>query len=185
MLRAFLGVIVAWLTARALGPVLSLWLGATVGLVAAAYAWRGGRAKLMDIAAPMLVVLLALARLAFGDRMDGFGGALLFGGLAVVAAISVALGRPFTAAYGRERSPAETHDTPTFRSLHRTMSLGWAAGFALMSLWSLTAARQGWSDSLPAHLVPIVFVIAGERLSERFAQARLASRGGSGVAADA
>lgn len=177
MLRPFIGVIVVWLTERALGPELSLWLGAAVGLSIAGYVWRIGRAKVMDLAAPFLVATLALGRSTLGEGVADWGGPFIFGGLAAVALISVLIGRSFTEADGRERSPAAVHGTRAFCTVHRQMSLGWAAGLAGLAGWFPLAAGFGWSDSVLAALVPVVVLAAGHRLSERFAVGRLAPTG--------
>ena len=58
---------------------------------------------------------------------------LVDGGLLMIVLVSLAIGRPFTLPYARERVSAEYWNSPLFLSINRAITWVWAAAFAVMS----------------------------------------------------
>ena len=54
--------------------------------------------------------------------------------LLLIVLASVAMGRPFTQAYARERTAPEVWEQPSFRRGTRAIALAWAAAFAVLVL---------------------------------------------------
>ncbi|MGT2491229.1 hypothetical protein ACU4GD_13700 [Cupriavidus basilensis] len=53
-------------------------------------------------------------------------------GLFAIVAVSLAIGRPFTLQYARERVPQEYWNAPRFLAVNRHITLAWAAALAIM-----------------------------------------------------
>ncbi len=59
---------------------------------------------------------------------------IVVAGLLLIALPSLAVGQPFTLQYARETSPPEILSTPRFAEPNRTITLVWAAAFAVLIL---------------------------------------------------
>jgi hypothetical protein len=53
-------------------------------------------------------------------------------GLFAIVAVSLAIGRPFTLQYARERVPEQFWDSPIFMAVNRAISSAWGGAFAIM-----------------------------------------------------
>ncbi len=69
--------------------------------------------------------------------------------LAVTAALSVALGRPFTLAYARRYAPEHIRIRPAFFQANQILSLLWAGGFATAAV-ALGTWSAAWNPARAA-----------------------------------
>jgi hypothetical protein len=69
--------------------------------------------------------------------------ALAWGVFAIVAWLTVILGRPFTLQYTREQMPREVWDDPFFYQMNRTMTELWSIIFTLGAVLGEIATRYG------------------------------------------
>jgi hypothetical protein len=79
----------------------------------------------------------ALALIAFADPTSSvhrYVGALTPAALAVAAAISIALHRPFTVPFAKRVAPIEFWDTPMFEHINIVLTAVWATSFAAMAI---------------------------------------------------
>ena len=60
-------------------------------------------------------------------------------GLLGIVLVSLAIGRPFTLQYARERVPRQFWDLPVFLTTNRRITTAWAAAFAVMVAADLAA----------------------------------------------
>ena len=80
------------------------------------------------------VFFLAAAVLAFADphtALHRYAPAAATGWLAVIAWVSIAIGRPFTLGIAKLGTPREVWDLPQFRRVNVTITLVWAGAFTL------------------------------------------------------
>ena len=96
---------------------------------------RAGRAAATDVFALGAAVFFAgLTAVAFTDPTSGlhrFVPALTPGMLAVVAAVSIVVGQPFTVAFAKRVAPPEFWDTPMFVHINIVLTAVWATSFAV------------------------------------------------------
>ncbi len=77
--------------------------------------------------------------------------------LAMTAALSVALGQPFTLAYARRYAPEHIRIRPAFYQANQILSLLWAGGFATAAI-ALVTWSAAWN---PARAAIILFSVMG------------------------
>jgi hypothetical protein len=103
---------------------------------------RVGRAATSDVFAVAAAVFFAgLTAVAFADPtslVHRFVPALTPGTLAVAAAMSIVVGRPFTVAFAKRVAPPEFWDTPMFTHINIVLTAVWATSFAVTA--TITAA---------------------------------------------
>ncbi len=78
-------------------------------------------------------------------------------GLLLIVLASLAIGQPFTLHYAREAAPPETWSTPRFARVNRTITLVWAAAFAVPVL---ADAAMGSVPEIPRRLDILATVLA-------------------------
>jgi uncharacterized membrane protein YczE len=117
-------------------------VGPTAGLVAAFMAslllslrmrWRGESVKILEIGSVILFGALSVYTL-FMVRPWTVATVRLAvdGGLLGIVLVSLAVGRPFTLQYARERVPRQFWTSPIFLSTNRTITAVWALTFAVL-----------------------------------------------------
>lgn len=108
---------------------------------------------------------------------------------AVAGWASVAVGRPFTAAYAREKQPREVWDLPIFHRLNWIMALFWCGLFSVNVGFGVIAAMVGGNLGrlVPGFLIPTGLLIYGFVFSQRFPMryvARVNAGGAAGESAE-
>jgi hypothetical protein len=78
-------------------------------------------------------------------------------GLLAIVLVSLAINRPFTLQYARERVPSEFWGSPVFLAVNRRISLVWAASFAV--LVAADAAAE-WIPSIPIQVDVVTSIAA-------------------------
>jgi all-trans-retinol 13,14-reductase len=114
-----------------------------------AFELRRGGVKAMEIAASAYFGIQLLLTGALGwHGLAAYNLVLLYGALATMAWITLALGTPFTLQYAREDWPKELWEQPLFRRTNVILTAVWAAiflgGTASAALAVLEPARPLW-----------------------------------------
>jgi hypothetical protein len=106
---------------------------------------------------------------------------------AVAGWASIAVGKPFTAAYAREEQPPEVWDLPIFHRLNRIMTLFWCGLFSVnVGLGAMAVMVGGNLGKLvPGFLIPMGLLIYGFAFSKRFPMRYVARVNAAGAAAEA
>lgn len=155
-----------------------------VAAVGIAYYQRSGGIKIIEAAAVVTFVAVAVIGFVGGESVDDFladfarGGTTLI--LAVVMLVS-AVTVPFTEQYARESVDREFWDTPRFHATNRKISLFWGGTLLIMGIGHLVAgAVQPQSDPgegarsvdlLLNWVVPIVLLVLAVKFTQRTAAA--------------
>jgi hypothetical protein len=152
---------------------LALWAAASVALLITGRNWaRGASVKVLE--AGSVVVFTAVAAFTSVEHwhwsLMGVRLAVDCGLLAIVLA-SIAVDRPFTLQYARERVPENVWNSPLFLSINRRITWVWAAAFA-----ALVAAHAAvvFVPGTPVYLDIVVTVLAllgAFRFTERYPEA--------------
>jgi hypothetical protein len=147
--------------------VLNGWLGAPLGLAAAAVVsavlilrqWLKGRPpKLLEAGSFILFASLAIYAVAGGPTGSLFVMRLCVdAGLFLIVLVSIALRRPFTLQYAREQVPQQYWNQPAFLRANYAITAAWAAAFAVMVAADLVLA---FMPSLPSGIGIAATVIA-------------------------
>ena len=159
MLLAFAPFIAFFILVRLATPLAGLVAAAIVSLaLCGRMLLRHEAVKILEIGSFILFAALALGTLVFdwSWTLATVRLAVDTGLLAIVLA-SLAIGRPFTLQYARERVSAEFWDTPTFKATNRVITGVWAAAFAVLIAADLVAA---YVPSIPVRLAVWVSVAA-------------------------
>ncbi len=134
MLRGFLPLIAIWLLGYLVDWEAALLTGLGLAGVIAANGALRGKFRSFELAVFVILAALAVFDLVFGRAPGVWPGTVIYAGLAVFAAGSVVVGRPFTLAYGRERVHPDTWSAPGFPPVHRKISLVWSLAFGFLAL---------------------------------------------------
>jgi len=112
----------------------AMWAAFAVAVLIALYGrWRGRSAKILEIGA--VVLFGAIAGFTAVAHWDWSLMAVRFAvdlGLLAIVLISIAIGRPFTMQYARERVAEEYWQTPIFLAINRRITWVWAAAFTAL-----------------------------------------------------
>ncbi|MCC5478712.1 hypothetical protein [Streptomyces barringtoniae] len=115
------------------------------------------------IEAGSAVFFAVLAVIAFADPHSGvhaYSAALSSGTLAVIAGLSLAVGRPFTLGIAKRATPREFWDLKPFIRVNVVITSVWTAAFVLTAAGLAVLAHSGHAHSTPATLVQIAgFVV--------------------------
>ena len=112
----------------------AMWAAFAVAALVALYGrWRGRSAKILEVGAITLFALLALLTAVshWEWTLTAVRLAVDLGLLAIVL-VSIAIGRPFTMQYARERIAEQHWQTPLFLAINRRITWVWAAVFAVL-----------------------------------------------------
>jgi hypothetical protein len=136
-LRGFLPWIVFSLV-FAVGWQWAAWTALLVALVLLAVGRRAGLrldAQILDVGMISFFTCLSILALVDpGSPLRVWASPLGSAWLAVTAAISLAIGRPFTHGIARSRVPAEVARSAAFRRTNQVITAIWTAGFAFVAL---------------------------------------------------
>jgi hypothetical protein len=164
-------------------------LGALVAaVVIAAPSFARGSPKLLDIAAIIIFVGLAIAAFSLGPAhsqvIADYGRAIAVGALSLFVFITLPV-MPFTEQYGRHTVPRQYWDSPLFKQTNRVFSAAWGLAFAAMAVSHLIAGTDASNHRLGLFfnwLIPIgiiVFMVKFmARYREQHAPSPLAGGGG-------
>jgi len=167
---------------RLVAVVPALW--AAAGVAALITGWnlaRGGSLKVLEIGS--LVVFAAIASFTAIEHWHWtlIGVRLAVDcGLLVLVLASLAIDRPFTLQYARERVPEEVRNHPLFLSVNRRITWVWAAAFtALVAAHAIVVFVPG----TPVYLdiaVTVIALFGAFRFTQRYPEAvrRRATGGG-------
>jgi hypothetical protein len=143
-------------------------IGATEGLIAGAATSAGllirdwvtpGRSpKILEIGTTILFGALAVYAVAGGPTWSIVGVRLRVDlGLLLIVLISMALRRPFTLQYARERVPAELWSSPRFVRTNYVITAAWALAFMILVIADLALL---YVPAMPPRVGIIATVIA-------------------------
>ncbi|WP_405872629.1 hypothetical protein [Streptomyces sp. NBC_00005] len=109
------------------------------------------------------VFFAVLAVIAFADPhsgVHGYSAALSSGTLAVIAGLSLAVGKPFTLGIAKRTTPREVWGLKPFIRTNVVITAVWTAAFALTAVLLAFEAQAGNGHSTPATLIQIAgFVV--------------------------
>jgi hypothetical protein len=118
------------------------WVSPTAGLVGALIASallclrmlrRGESVKILEVGSFVLFGLLAAYTLLAAPRWTVATVRLAVdGGLLAIVLVSLAIGRPFTIQYARERVPEQFWASPIFLTTNRIITVVWGAVFVVL-----------------------------------------------------
>jgi hypothetical protein len=142
---------------------------------------RDGRSATTDaFRLAALAFFGALTALAFADpasALHRYVPALVPAALAVAAAVSIAVARPFTITFAKRVAPREFWDTPLFMHINVVLTTVWATSFAATAAViaiSLTAAPHAVGIVLGAQVAGFVVPMRLTRWYPAKARARYA-----------
>lgn len=131
---------------RLVSPAGGLWVAATVSLLLCGRMWwKGESVKILEVGSLILFAGLALYTVAVRPHWSVAGVRLVVdAGLTAIIVVSLAIRRPFTLPYARERVPEQFWATPLFMSINRAITGVWAGAFALLT------AADAFAEFVPA-----------------------------------
>jgi uncharacterized membrane protein len=140
---------------RLVSPIAGL-IGALVvsALLCARARRRGESVKILEIGSVVLFGLLVAYTLVAAPRWTVATVRLAVdGGLLTIVLVSLAIGRPFTLQYARERVPEPIWALPVFFTTNRRITVAWALAFAVH------VAADAAAEYVPA--IPIWLDVVG------------------------
>lgn len=178
---------IGWLAYSALS-IMGWWIGgALAGLavfaVILAHEYSRDAVKLMDcVSAAFFAFAAIVAALAGPWLFLRYNVFMIWGIFALVAWITILIGRPFTLQYAHEQAPPEVWDHPLFRRLNVFLTLVWCGILTVNTLFGFAAFLTGRIISLGL-LIPLAIFIAGlvfsrlypKRFDAQFASAAAAT----------
>jgi hypothetical protein len=141
---------------------------------------RGGSPKLPDWSTLAFFVIASV--MIVGLRSTPFtiySAVVVWSCFAIAAWGSVAIGRPFTAAYARENAPPEFWEHPVFIRLNLLMTLVWCGLMTVNIGIAEVGVIVGGNIAKPilSFAVPMVLLVLGFAFNSRFPQRYLARSG--------
>jgi hypothetical protein len=136
---------------RLVSPLAGLGAGFVVSFVLGVRMWRRGESmKILEIGSLILFAGLVLYTLVAAPPWTVATVRLVVdAGLLAIVLVSLAIGRPFTLQYARERVPKEFWTAPLFIHANRLITSAWAAAFAVM------VAADAAAEYAPAIPLPV------------------------------
>jgi len=131
-----------------------LWAALVTALLVLAYDWRtsGGSVKILNAGTFALFAILVLAGLLAHPVWNDLWVRLAINtGLLAIVVCTIAVGRPFTLQYARERTPREFWNAPVFLATNYRITWVWAGAFGVSVAIGLirifVPAVPAWADS--------------------------------------
>jgi hypothetical protein len=162
-LRTFL----PWITFAVLPSAHWQWAAPAALVVAVAIiaqqvrAGTGFDALIIELGSAAFFAVLTV--IAFGDPGSGvhdYSSALSSGTLAVIAGVSLAIGRPFTLGIAKRTTPREVWELEPFIRANVVITAVWAAAFAVTAVVLAFVAHAGDAHSATATIVQVAgFVV--------------------------
>ncbi|CAH2604773.1 conserved membrane protein of unknown function [Rhodovastum atsumiense] len=160
ILLAFAPFIVFAVVDRVVGSLAGLAAGAVTAAIMLArdLFGRGRSVKVLDVGTLVLFGGLAGWAALAGAEWPVFGVRLRVDlGLLLIVLVSIALRRPFTLQYARERAPRESWDSPAFIRSNDVITAAWAVAFLVMVAADLAVLLR---PDLPVRYAVIATVMA-------------------------
>jgi hypothetical protein len=160
ILLAFIPFIIFAVLDRLLGPTQGLIGGAAASVALLARDWvRPGRVvKILEVGTTVLFGALALYAVFAHPSWSIIAVRLAVdAGLLVIVLLSMAMGKPFTLQYAREKVAKEHWDSPAFLRTNYVITSAWALAFAVMVLAELALLYR---PSLSPRIGMIAIVLA-------------------------
>ncbi|WP_205683731.1 hypothetical protein [Cupriavidus malaysiensis] len=134
MLTGFAPFIAFFIAMRLASPLAGLGAAFLVSLLLCARMRRRGESlKTLEVGSLLLFGALAAYTLVLSPAWTVATVRLVVdSGLLAIVVVSLAIGRPFTLQYARERVPREYWDSPRFLAVNRHITLAWAVALAVM-----------------------------------------------------
>lgn len=164
--------------------------GTIMCLVYLAVLRRRTTIKLMDWTTLAYFVIASILMIGLRSRvLPVYQVMVIWSFYAVAGWASVAIGRPFTAAYAREQQPPEVWDLPIFHRLNWIMTLFWCGLFSVNIGFGAIAVMVGGNlgKLVPGFLIPTGLLIYGFVFTKHFPMryvARVNAAGAAGASAE-
>lgn len=135
-------------------------------LIVSAPSIRAGRPKILELGTVLFFVVFVLVVFAVDPGADDFlnryGRAIATAGLALIAFVSLLIGKPFTEQYAREQVDPALWGTERFVQLNRRFTLGWALVFLAMACSHVVAGAIDThrAETIFNWVIPIVLIVA-------------------------
>jgi hypothetical protein len=147
----------------------SLQAAVVVGLVGAvvvsAPGVLAGRPKLLELGTiaffVVFVVVVFVVDPGADDFLNRYGRAIATAGLALIAAVSLLLGKPFTEQYAKEQVDPSLWGTERFGALNRRFTAAWALVFSLMACSHIVAGAIDTqrAETIFNWVIPIALIV--------------------------
>jgi hypothetical protein len=119
---------------------------------------RGRSVKILEAGSLVVFGLLTAYTLAAAPRWTVATVRLAVdAGLLAIVLVSLAIGRPFTLQYARERVPEQFWDSPIFMAVNRAITWVWAGAFAVLVAADVAAE---WVSAIPIWVDVVASVAA-------------------------
>jgi hypothetical protein len=144
---------------------------------------RGESVKILEVGSLVLFALLTAYTLVAAPQWTVATVRLAVdSGLLAIVLVSLAIGRPFTLQYARERVPEQFWALPIFITTNRILTAAWAAAFAVM------VAADGAAEYVPSIPLSVdigasIAAFAGAVWFTRWYPARVRRRATGGASA--
>lgn len=139
ILPGFAPFIVFFILLRAASVEVALWAAAGVAMLTAGRdVLLGNSVKIMELGVIGLFATIGI--LTWGAKASWTIDSVRLAvdcGFLVMVLLSLAIDRPFTLQYARERVPEELWQVPLFTAINRTITWGWAGAFAVLAVTDL------------------------------------------------
>ena len=185
MLTGFAPFIAFFIAMRLASPLAGLGAACAVSLAMCLRMWRRGESlKVLEVGSLALFALLLLyTAIAAPQWTVATVRLAVDAGLFAIVAISLAIGRPFTLQYARERVPQEYWNAPRFLAVNRHITLAWAVALAIMVAADASAeyvsAIPLWIDiaaTVAAFAGAVIFTVRYPAAVRRAAEAAAAGQ---------
>lgn len=124
-----------------------------------------GRPKLLELGTIAFFAIFVLVVFAVDPGADDFlnryGRAIATAGLALIASITLLIGKPFTEQYAREQVDPSLWETARFKVLNRRFTAAWAAVFAVMACSHVVAGAIDThrAETIFNWVIPILLIV--------------------------
>ncbi len=124
-----------------------------------------GHPKLLELGTIAFFAIFVLVVFAIDPGADDFlnryGRAIATAGLALIASISLLIGKPFTEQYAREQVDPSLWETARFTELNRRFTAAWAVVFAVMACSHVVAGAIDThrAETIFNWVIPILLIV--------------------------
>jgi hypothetical protein len=140
--------------------------GLVGALLVSAPSVLAGRPKILELGTVaffvVFVVVVFLVDPGADDFLNRYARAIATAGLALIAGVSLLIGKPFTEGYAREQVDPSLWKTHRFVEVNRLFTVGWIAVFAAMAVSHVIAGAIDThrAETIFNWVIPIALVVA-------------------------